>query len=310
MIPTKLSCGVSVLRFVIFIALSVSLFHPAHATSSIDSQPQLAHHNKPLRIAVAANFTPVLKALLVEFTEQTGIQCQVMSSASGTIFLQIKHGAPFDIFLSADSQRPAQLEVDGFTLNNSRKTYAMGQLALYSSASDRISLTELSADITTEKNMKTALLQQLTPPPTRFAIANPDIAPYGKAAKEVLEHLGLWKRYQNRLIQGINIGQTFTQVRSKAVSDGLISFSQLILNNLSGTLIPITFHQPIEQQLVILRASKRQQQAKQLSDFLLSEHSQNQIVRYGYAPIIPTDIIDSESVNEGASKSKKSNQDD
>ena len=116
-----------------------------------------------------------------------------------------------------------------------------------------------------------------------MAIANPDIAPYGKAAKEALSHMGLWPAYQSRLITGINIGQTFAQVRSKAVSHGIVANSQLVLNNLSGVLIPSSYHQAIEQQLVIIRASKNQAAAKKLSDFLLSAKRQVTIVNYGYA---------------------------
>lgn len=228
--------------------------------------------SKPLRIAVAANFTPVLKVLLSDFTAQTGIKSQIISGASGAMFLQIKHGAPFDVFLSADSRRPKELEQTGFTLANSRQTYATGQLALYSSTLQS--------------------LEQLSPKPEQgaeqiseqyFAIANPDIAPYGKAAKEALIHLGLWQSYQDKLIKGINIGQTFSQIRSKAVNSGLVANSQLVLNNLSGVIIPSTYHQPIEQQLVIMKASNNQLAAKKFADFLLSEKNQAIIVSYGYA---------------------------
>jgi len=261
---TKLSFGVSLIRFILLTLLTVSLFC---ATNS-QAQQDIHATNKPLRIAVAANFTPVLKILLADFTKQTGIKSQLISGASGAMFLQIKHGAPFDIFLSADSERPKQLEQAGFALAESRETYALGQLALYSS--NMTSLTQLS-------------LEQLKRPPKRFAIANPEIAPYGKAAKEVLEHLDLWTSYKDRLIKGINIGQTFMQLRSKSVADGIVAQSQLVLNGLSGVLIPTNYHQPIEQQLVIIKASKNHIQAQELTKFLLSPASQKLIVSYGYA---------------------------
>jgi len=233
-------------------------------------------NSKPLRIAVATNFTPVLKILLKDFTKQTGITSQIISGASGAMFLQIKHGAPFDIFLSADSLRPKDLEQAGYTVKDSRKTYAIGQLALYSSTIN------LQVD-------SLAPFDLFKSPPTRFAIANPEIAPYGKAAKEVLNHLDLWQLYETRLIQGINIGQTFAQIRSKAVQLGIVAHSQLVLNNLSGIIIPTSYHQPIEQQLVIVGASKQQAAAKKLSDFLLSAQSQQTIVNYGYAPVSSKD---------------------
>ena len=251
--------------------LSVSNSHAQqnNVTDSTITQT-ISNNNTPLRIAVASNFTPVLKILLKDFSKDTGIKTQVISGASGAMFLQIKHGAPYDIFLSADSRRPVELEQAGYILKNSRKTYARGQLALYSSSNAMHASEQLSLDL-------------LENPPARFAIANPDIAPYGKAAKEVLTHLGLWKTYQSRLIKGINIGQTFAQIRSKGVTLGIVSNSQLMLNNLPGVIIPNSYHQPIKQQLVIISVSKNKAAAKKLSEFLLSAKSQATIVSYGYA---------------------------
>lgn len=268
-ILTKPAFGASLKHFILLALLTASLFSATSSQAQQDTKNTL-----PLRIAVASNFTPVLKMLLADFTQQTGIKTQIISGASGAMFLQIKHGAPFDIFLSADSQRPKQLELAGYALKNSRKTYAVGQLALYSSAMD---------------SPKYLSIEQLQSPPKRFAIANPDIAPYGKAAKETLEHLGLWQAYEYRLIKGINIGQTFAQVRSKAVTSGIVANSQLVLNNLSGVLIPSNYHQAIEQQLIIVSASKQHAAAKKFSDFLLSAKSQATIVSYGYAQIKRTD---------------------
>jgi len=219
---------------------------------------------QPLRIAVASNFTPVLKKLLVEFHQQTKINTQVISGATGTLFLQIKHGAPFDIFIAADSARPAQLEQQNLVLANSRHTYALGQLALLSMTSS-------------------ARLSDLHKVPQRFAIANPDTAPYGKAAKQALKYLNLWLQYQPKLIQGINVNQTFAQIRSQAVNSGLVANSQLVLNNLTGVIIPPAYHQPIAQQLVIIKSSGNINNAQRLSDYLRSAAVQQKIVDWGYA---------------------------
>lgn len=229
-----------------------------------------AAQNKPLRIAVAANFTPVLEKLLPEFTKQTGIKTQVISSATGTLFLQIRHGAPFDVFLSADASRPQKLVSQQLALKQSLKTYAYGQLALYSaSQTTPIALTALSEYIKSSQS--------------RFAIANPKTAPYGYAAKAVLETLGIWHDIKNKLITGINVNQTFVQIRSQSVKAGLVANSQLVLNNLTGTVIPSSYHQAIEQQLVILQNSKKVTQAEKFSQYLLSPKVQKLIVSYGYA---------------------------
>jgi molybdate transport system substrate-binding protein len=227
-------------------------------------------HAQPLRIAVAANFSPVLKPLLTKFTATTGIQTQVISAASGAIFLQIKYGAPFDVFLSADSSRPIQLDQSGHALPGSRATYAVGRLAFYSSTIATTSIDTLATQLSNK-------------PRTRLAIANPDVAPYGKAAKEVLQHMQLWESYQSQFITGINISQTFTQLRSKSINQGFIAYSQLKANNLTGVLIPASYHQPIQQQLVILQNTLQPEAAAEFCQFLLSDQSQAFIENSGYA---------------------------
>ena len=220
----------------------------------------------PLRIAVASNFFPVLEKIIPQFTEQTQIKTQIISSATGALFLQIKHGAPFDVFIAADTKRPQQLKQAQLLIPNSVHTYAYGQLALWSAFNESLTLTAL-ANVLSQK---------------RFAIANPKIAPYGKAAKEVLTHVNLWSMYKNKFIMGTNINQTFQQVRSKAVYAGIIANSQLRLNNLTGELIPETYYQPIEQQMGVLTRSKNVEAAKQFQQFLLSESVQQQLINYGY----------------------------
>ena len=247
------------------ILLSISFFYNKQALSATEVNSS-ERAQQPLRIAVASNFTPALKKILVEFHQQTNINTQIISGATGALFLQIQHGAPFDIFIAADSTRPAQLEREKLVVANSRQTYALGQLALLSMNS-------------------TAKLSDLNTIPKYFAIANPDTAPYGKAAKETLLHLGLWSQYQPILIQGINVNQTFAQIRSQAVKSGLVANSQLVLNELTGVIIPSNYHQPIAQQLVIIKSSPNINKAKQLSNYLLSTIVQQKIIDFGYASL-------------------------
>lgn len=225
----------------------------------------------PLRIAVASNFAPTLKKLLARYNPNQ-IKFPdplIIPASSGTLFLQIKHGAAFDLFLSADRERPELLTEANLALIGSQQTYAYGQLALWSATH------EIATDpFTALKNNK-----------QRLAIANPRIAPYGKAAKQVLESLALWNSYKTRFIQGINIGQTFQQTRSQAVNLGIVSNSQLILNNLKGVIIPASLHQPIEQQLLILKRSQHIQQAQRFVKFLMSEESQQFITDSGYTTL-------------------------
>jgi len=223
---------------------------------------------QPLRIAVSSNFAPVLKQLLPQFNQQTGIATQAINGVTGGLYQQIKHGAPYDIFLAADSLHPQKLAQDNLIIIHSRKTYALGQLALYST--ERLNITW--------KNLANILGDKSK----RLAIANPKTAPYGKAAKQCLIKQSLWPLLKNKLIIGNNIGQTFQQVRSQAVFIGIVAYSQLKLNKLTGNLLPASCYTPINQQLVILKNTQQAKSAQLFSDFLLSKKTQQQIAQWGY----------------------------
>lgn len=233
------------------------------------SAPTPENNQPPLRIAVASNFVPALQRLLPAFQQQTGISTQVISAATGTLYQQAKHGAPFDLLMAADTLRPEKLEQELLITKGSRKSYAFGQLAFWSA------------------NKTISSLEQIQPLPKYFAIANPEIAPYGKAAKQALTSLSLWPLVEPRLITGINISQTFQQLRSQAVPIGIVAYSQLVINGLQGWLIPSQHYQPIEQQLVILKSSKQQKNAEKFSAFIRQTASQQQLAQLGYFPLPP-----------------------
>lgn len=237
------------------------LLHSSHNIANEQSTS-----SAPLRIAVAANFAPALKQLLEDFPNKSGINYQIISAASGTLYQQIKHGAPYDLFLSADTTRPERLENENVIVTGSRKTYAYGQLVLWSATGQLENINQL--------NTFSGYL----------AIANPNTAPYGKAAKQVLQHLSLWPKFQRRVVTGININQTFQQVRSQAVPMGIVALSQLHINQLNGITIPAHYYQPIAQQLVILKNSKQLKNAQQISDFLLQKITQKKLEKLGYLP--------------------------
>ena len=251
---------------------TVWLFFNSYHSIASNEHANQAHNNtldeqdKPLRIAVAANFAPTLEYLLSDFPNKNRIKYQIISAATGTLYQQIKHGAPFDLFLAADNVRPKVLEQEQLIIANSRKTYAFGQLALWSATQQLSSLNKLN-------NFSGYL-----------AIANPNTAPYGKAAQQVLENLSLWSKLKNRVVTGININQTFQQVRSQAVPIGIVALSQLKMNQLDGIAIPSSYYQPIAQQLVVLKSSNQINNAKQISDYLLQKTTQVKLEALGYLP--------------------------
>lgn len=217
-----------------------------------------------LRVAVSANFSPTLRSLTLSFEKQTGHKIELISAATGTLFQQISYGAPFDVYMAADTQTPNKLVKNKLALTNSIEAYAYGKLALWS------------------LNQKINSLDILNTYQGRLAIANPKIAPYGKAAKELLNSLKLWRNYNNRLITGTNINQTFQQARSGAVNIAIIANSQLIANGLNGYVIPNNLYSPIKQSMVILKRSKHIELAKQFTTFIMSPSIQQQIKKSGY----------------------------
>ena len=147
-----------------------------------------------LSVAVASNFSETLKRLEPHFAAATGHELRISTASSGKLYAQIVHGAPYDLFLSADSERPARLEIDGLAVEGSRMTYALGALLLW-----------MPGGKPGEEPLRTLSSGNFG----RLAIANPKTAPYGRAAREVLESLQLWNKLQGKLVRGENVSQAF-----------------------------------------------------------------------------------------------------
>ena len=219
-----------------------------------------------LRLAVASNFLITAEKLAAAFEQQTGQRVTLSSGSTGKLYTQIRAGAPYDLFLAADAERPEKLEAEGYALAGSRATYALGQLALWS----RKPNLDLSPD---------ALLQQ---PPKRLALANAATAPYGRAAEQALSSLGL-EALPSTQVRGENIGQTYQLVYAGAAEIGFIAYSLYIARpNGSVWQIPTEAYEPIEQQMVILKRSKNPELARQWHQWMLTE-GQEIIAAEGYA---------------------------
>ena len=221
-----------------------------------------------VRVAVASNFAPALRAISSHFENKTGHRVQISPASSGKHYAQITQGAPFDVFFSANSDYPQQLEEHKLAAPNSRFTYARGKLVLW------------SADAQLIDNEASALHQG------RFrylAIANPKVAPYGQAAKQVLDTFQLWQPLQQKIIRGENIGHTFQFVYSGNAQLGFIARSQLMQLNAdhqgSFWLVPQSLYEPIEQQAVLLNDKEG---AKAFIAFVKTPPMLEIIQRFGY----------------------------
>lgn len=221
----------------------------------------------PLRIAVAANFKPVLDELAQQFEKKTGNRLTVSSASTGILYNQIINGAPFDVFLSADRERPKLLEDRGLIVPDSRQPYARGLLVLWNTSDQPISLKEL-------KDYE-----------GRVAIANGVTAPYGLAAEQALKKLDVWENVQKQLVTGNSIQQTWQFVASGNIQLGLVARAQLTdpkYQNAQIIKIPQDLYNPIRQELVILKRSQQPKVAREFVDFVLSEKSQKYIGSQGY----------------------------
>ena len=229
-----------------------------------------------LRIAVAANFRATAEVLARKFTQQTMHKISISSASTGALYNQILYGAPYDLFLSADIKRPQLLEEKSLTLNGSRYPYAYGRLVLW------------------QRDGQVNGFDRLGEVKGKIALPDANLAPYGAAAKQALEYAGLWKDLQPRLVRGSSVQQSWQFVASGNANVGFVAWSQLV-NQVSPDdvyFIPVNYHAPLEQELVILKQSHQPKLAKAFSEFIRSVEGQRIIYRSGYDPVIPlTDSV-------------------
>ena len=232
---------------------------------------------EPLSVAVASNFTHPMKALVQAFETQSGHKVRVSFGSSGKFYAQIKHGAPFQVFLSADQTKPSALEKEDWAVSGSRFTYATGRLALWSSKENFI-----DEHINALKNGQF----------NKLALANPKLAPYGVAAVQVLNSLNLTESSQHKWVKGENIAQTYQFVSTGNSDLGFVALSQIInldkthdnngIKHGSAWLIPSDLHQAIRQDAILLKRGKNSQAAQQFITFMKTPKAKNIINRYGY----------------------------
>lgn len=237
-----------------------------------------------LTIAVASNFRHTLIALLKDYRQSPVLKDKVISASSGQLFSQIQNGAPFDIFFSADRQRPDRLEQLGLTDPHSRRTYAVGQLALWINPNFKHQLNKEQQALSNLSLLKSLTAENL-PKSTVLALANVKAAPYGYAAKTLLENLQIWQLWQPLVVQAGNVAQVYQYVESGNVSLALLSLAQLKLAQVPESeyeTVPAELYTAIDQQLVILQAAKNQIAAQAFVDYLKTPKAHSIISRSGY----------------------------
>nr|UOZ97026.1 Molybdate-binding protein ModA [Cupriavidus sp.] len=224
-----------------------------------------------VRVAVAANFTAPMKIIAHDFQQDTGHKATLAFGATGQFYAQIKNGAPFAVLLAADDETPARIEREGLGPAGTRFTYATGRLVLWSK---KAGLVDDKGDI-----LKSGRFEKI-------AIANPKLAPYGAAAMEVIEKMGLTAAIIPKIVAGASIGQTFQFVSSENAPLGFVALAQVFeggkIKEGSGWIVPTSMHKPIKQDAIVLNAGKGNVAAESLMNYLRSDKAKAVIRSFGY----------------------------
>lgn len=227
-------------------------------------------------VAIAANFTDTARKLATVFEQTTPHTIRLSSGSTGKLYAQINHGAPFDVYLAADRQRPELVEAQGLGVADTRFSYARGKLVLWSPKGN---VFEDGGDYLEGIGYQ------------RLAMANPKTAPYGQAAQQVLEQVGLWQEVQGRLVRGESITQAFQFVATGNAEAGFVALSQVKAwrreqgtDGGSGSIwtIPQPLYDPIDQQAILLVKGKDNPAARAWMDFLQGEKAREIIAKDGY----------------------------
>ena len=224
-----------------------------------------------VQVAVAANFLAPLQEIAKSFEKETGHQTLITSGATGQLFTQIQHGAPFEVMISADAKTPKKLVKNELALADSQFTYARGKLVLWSVDP---ALVDAGGAV-----LKTGKFKHL-------AIANPKTAPYGTAAMEALDKLGLTASLKSKLVEGENISQAKQFVDTGNAEVGFVALSQIYKNGKitkgSAWVVPLDLYAPIYQDAVLLKKGEDNPAATALLNYLKSDKAKAIMTTYGY----------------------------
>jgi molybdate transport system substrate-binding protein len=226
-------------------------------------------HAGEVLVAVASNFAAPMQKIAAAFESGTGHRAKLALGATGAFATQIRNGAPFDVLLAADEATPQRLEQEALAVRGSRFTYALGRLVLWSA---KAGVVDGQGEVLKRGNFD------------RISIANPKLAPYGQAAIETMQHLGVYGRLQPKIVQGENISQAWQFVASGNAPLGFVALSQVTQGQGSSWVVPAGLHAPLKQDAVLLVHGKDNEAAAALLEFLKGGDARGIMRAYGYGP--------------------------
>lgn len=228
-----------------------------------------------LRVAAAADLQFAMSDLAAQFEKKSGTKVAISYGSSGNFRAQIENGAPFDLFFSADTQYPQQLVTAGAADGQTLVMYAQGHLVLWAPAGENLHLAERGFEALKDSRVQ------------KIAIANPEHAPYGRAAVAALQKTGMYEALKSKLVYGENISQAAQFAQSGSAQVGIIALSLTFAESMKGGErweIPGEFYSPIQQAAVMIKSSANQVAAKAFLEFVKSDEGQKILSSYGLAP--------------------------
>ena len=263
-----MSSRLKIFKWTCAAVISASLW--LYGFTSIAAPPERLH------VAAAADLQFAMKELAAKYEAKTKQVVEVVYGSSGNFYTQIQNGAPFDLFFSADITYPTRLVDQGLADKQSLYRYALGRLAVWAPSDEQL-------------HVSTKGFQSLLDPRvSRIAIANPEHAPYGKAAVAALEKAGIFNQVKSKLVYGENISQAAQFVQSGNAQVGLVALSLATsppMQNGDRWLVPTEFHPPLEQAVVIVSATTNRKAAADFLDFVRSAEGRQILSQYGFTEV-------------------------
>ncbi|HJP95416.1 MAG TPA: molybdate ABC transporter substrate-binding protein [Pyrinomonadaceae bacterium] len=221
-----------------------------------------------LTVSAAADLTPAFEELGRLFTDESGIKVIFNFGSTGQLTQQIEQGAPVDLLAAANVSFVEELEQQNLILPDTKALYAQGRITLWTRKDSSLRLDHL---------------EDLAKPEVhRIAIANPEHAPYGEAARQALQSAGTWDRISSRLVFGENINQTFEYAETGNVDAAIVALSLSINSNGRWVLIPEQLHQPLKQALAVIRSTPHEAEARRFASFINSQEGRVVMRKYGF----------------------------
>jgi molybdate transport system substrate-binding protein len=243
--------------------LSLLIFGCTRNSSTLeDAQPT------ELNVAAASDLTPAFEEIGHEFERETGIKVIFSFGSTGTLTKQIENGAPMDILASANMDYITELENRGLIIPDTKALYARGRITIWTTADSRLKIEKLE--------------DLARPEVARIAIANPDHAPYGVAAREALQSIGIWEKVQPKCVLGENVRATLQYAETGNVDVAIVALSLSMQSKGRWVLIPEELHKPLAQSLAVIKGTKREEQARRFIGFINGDQGRPVMRKYGF----------------------------